>query len=245
MTGANDGDITGRIDAGDQEVPYRIEDTDITYARLSIEPDGTVLVRAPDDMADPERIVIDNRGWIERRLATRTAAARECGVEDLTATVPILFGQAYTFHRSDRGEISLGEATLTVPSGTDLSDPPLKSRLMDALRAELDTVVPRVADMLEVTTRATRLDGELDSWSDHSEAGTILIHPRAAILPADLLEHLAFRELVFYKEAINDRSYWGDMVEQYPEYTAVSDRLLGYWLLSHASEFWNAVCDTE
>jgi len=71
----------------------------------------------------------------------------------------------------------------------------------------------------------------------------VLVHPRAGILPLDLLEHLAFRELVFYKEESHNRSYWGDVVEWYPEYTALSERLLGYWLLSHANDFWNAVVD--
>jgi predicted metal-dependent hydrolase len=174
----------------------------------------------------------------------RIEDARECGVADPAAAVPVLFGREFALDRDALdAEIDLDDTTVRVPAGTDLSDPALEAQVRDALRERLDAVVPRVAETLAVPTQATRLDGGLDGWSDHTAEGTVLVHPRAAILPPDLLEHLAFRELVFYKEAVNNRSYWGEMVEQYPEYTAVSDRLLGYWLLSHANGFWNAALD--
>jgi len=239
----DDDPVAGRIDVGDRAVTYRIEYGDVTYARLSIEPDGTVLVRAPNDMDDTRRIITSNRLWIERQLDTRLAAAGECGVDD-PETAPILFGREFALNRNaSHTEIRSEDATVGVPADTGLSDPSLESQVREALLEKWDAIVTEVAATLEIPADETRLDGGLDSWSDHAPDGTVLVHPRAGILPSDLLEHLAFRELVFYKEESNNRSYWGDVVERYPEHTALSERLLGYWLLSHANDFWNAVIE--
>lgn len=237
---------TGILDVGEREVPYRIEREDVAHVRLAITPEGGVLITLPRaEAANPIDILRDNRRWIETRLETEASAADECGL-DLTEARnrPILFGTARTLESdSAHTTIHLSGNELRLPA--EYTYPTIHNWLCSALCDKLRGTISGITDTLDVPYDGLRLDSELNQWSTYATDGTVRYHPRGAILPPDLREFVLFRELLFYKEAINNRSHWGELVEQYDRYEEFSDRVLGYWLLSHSNTFWNRLANAE
>lgn len=207
-------------------------------ARLTIEADGSLRLRAAADVACEELLAFlaAKRDWLYRKLAEKEAFGHEPVTKELVDGEGFRYlGRNYRLRLSDDGErVQLREGRLVLPRrqldrGGEAIIAWYRTRGTKWLR-------PRIAagaERLRVTPGAIEV-GDLGHKWGSATPGRIRIHWAALQLPPPLLEYIILHELAHLSEPHHGPTFWQLLARVLPEYEDRKTELAhvgsGLWL---------------
>jgi predicted metal-dependent hydrolase len=213
----------------EENIPYELIRTPRRTADIVIEPDGRVIVRAPEDTSSEkiEDIIESKRLWIYKNLAEW---------RDLNAT------RVIREYRNGEGFLYLGRSyRLLLVSGQE--EPLLLKAGRFCLRRDLvdhgeipaakaafrDYFVNRGCDRItqrvyyfapKVGVKAGKIDvRELGSrWASCSPSGNLAFHWKCMMAPARIIDYIIVHELCHYHHLDHSDAFWNEVDKVMPDY---------------------------
>jgi predicted metal-dependent hydrolase len=206
------------------QVPVEIGGTS-RRARLTIERDGTLSLRAAEDVAtdELEAFLASKREWIYRKLAEKEALQHDPLTKELVDGEGFLYlGRSHQLRVVDPGtnaRVRLERGRLLVPQ----APMPREYQLIVDWYRQRGTawLLPRLADW----SRRLRVDpASLDvvdlgyKWGAASTGGRVRIHWATMQLRPYLIEYVLAHELAHLREPHHGPAFWQSLARVLPDY---------------------------
>lgn len=231
---------------GSSEVTYRIEQRDIKYPRIEINPDAELLILLPQGMSSAQEILKNKEDWIYKKISEIDEAMEKISVDKKDFKENFIFlGDAYDIkHERGRYSIEKNEGFLKISSPknkTGLAH--LKNWTKDQLRDKITDFSDFASNLLDVEYDKIYIREQTTKWASCSSKDNLSFNLRCAALPEELLRYLVLHELVHLKERKHDKAFWRTIGELQSDYEEKEESLIGWWFLVHQNNFWNKLVD--
>ena len=207
-------------------------------ARLTIERDGSLRLRAADDVATDELqdFLASKRDWIYKKLAEKEELQQEPVAKELVNGEGFLYlGRNYRLLIDEaNGRVSLKRGRLCLPEA-DL--PEGSPKLIDWYRLRGEAVLkPRVRDWssrLRVNPISLNVADLGHKWGAASPDGQVRVHWAAMQLPLRLIDYVLAHELSHVHEPHHGPDFWQLVSRVMPDYEErkqeLAQRGAGLW----------------
>lgn len=182
---------------------------------LSLEPDGTVLIRGPlrltEEMA--RRAVEDGQHWLLRRKQTLQSAQERPLLQGDRIR---LLGRVFTLYRGSQP--SFGESWLCLSGRTTDEKAAVADCCRDLALEEISRRIRHYAPLLGVTPSAVTIGRSNSSWGSCRRDGRLLFSWKAVFLSPEDLDYLVVHELCHLRVFDHSRAFWRMVSTQVPDY---------------------------
>ena len=191
-------------------------------ARLTVEVDGSLSLRAAQDVSDHElaAFLTSKRRWVYEKLAIKEALAAPPVVKEIVNGEGFTYlGRNYRLRLVDEGDqVSLQQGRLALPR----SLLPTASQALQAwyARCGLDWLRPRMvswATRLRVSPTGLAIGDLGPKWGASTPDGRIRIHWATMQLPPRLVEYNLVHELTHLREPNHGQAFWKVLTRALPD----------------------------
>jgi predicted metal-dependent hydrolase len=191
-------------------------------ARLTVEADGSLALRAASDVTDEELqdFLASRRQWVYDKLAIKEALAPQEVAKELVT------GEGFRYlGRNCRLKIVPDGGAVTLNQGRLLLPEPMVERGERAIQAwyqrcGLAWLKPRLADWSSrLRVEPTRLEvaGLGHKWGSNTPDGRVRIHWATMQLPPHLVEYVLVHELTHLREPNHGKPFWDVLNRAMPD----------------------------
>lgn len=192
-------------------------------ARLTIERDGSLRLRAADDVAASElqAFLASKRDWIYKKLAEKEELQQEPVTKELVNGEGFMYlGRNYRLLIDQaNGRVSLKRGRLSLPEADLLDGSP---KLINWYRLRGEAVLkPRVRDWssrLRVDPISLNVADLGHKWGAASPDGQVRVHWAAMQLPLRLIDYVLAHELAHVHEPHHGPDFWQLVSRVMPDY---------------------------
>lgn len=200
--------------------------------RLSATGAARVTVPRGGSVAEAQRFIARNSGWLERALQRQ--AAQPVMQREWPAGSRILFrGELVTIEAGlgDAGSIvRFGSEQLPVAPGVDDLRPVIEKRLRQLAARELPPRVMALAAQHQVSVTRISVRNQKSRWGSCSRRGTISLNWRLIQTPPYVLDYIILHELMHRREMNHSARFWRQVESVCPDYKTAE-----LWLKQNAS----------
>jgi predicted metal-dependent hydrolase len=191
-------------------------------ARLTVEADGSLALRAASDVTDEEleHFLASRRQWVYDKLAIKEALSAPAVVKELVNGEGFLYlGRSYRLRVVPEGKaVSLQQGRLILPK-------PLLPQGERAIqdwyrRCGITWLKPRMADWagrLRVEPAALEVADLGHKWGSNTPDGRIRIHWATMQLVPRLVEYVLAHELAHLREPNHGKPFWELLLRAMPD----------------------------
>jgi predicted metal-dependent hydrolase len=191
-------------------------------ARLTVEADGSLTLRAASDVTDEELegFLTSRRQWVYDKLAIKEALASPMVVKELVNGEGFLYlGRSHRLRIVPEGKaVALHQGRLTLPE-------PLLPQGERAIqdwyrRCGMAWLKPRLADWsarLRVESAALQVADLGHKWGSNTPDGRIRIHWATMQLVPRLVEYVLAHELAHLREPNHGKTFWELLLRAMPD----------------------------
>lgn len=192
-------------------------------ARLTIERDGSLRLRAADDVAASElqAFLTSKRDWIYKKLAEKEELQQEPVTKELVNGEGFIYlGRNYRLLIDEAGgRVSLKRGRLCLPKP---DAPDGSQKLIDWYRVRGESVLRRrVGDWvsrLRVDPISLKVADLGHKWGAASPDGHVRVHWAAMQLPLRLIDYVLAHELAHVREPHHGPDFWQLVARVMPDY---------------------------
>ncbi len=199
-----------------------------------IQPDGTLVVRAPHFVKDSaiRDLIQKKRDWIEktsRRVRERGAFVPKRFTEGESFTY---LGKEYPLHITDDmyGKLIFEDRFILAAK----YHPKAKRLFEKWYKEEAFSVLSRqcraYAERMGVKYKSLSLSGAKKRWGSCSAKGTLRFNWRLVMAPLEILDYVVVHELAHLRELNHSKKYWAVVENVYPAF-----RTARQWLKHHGA----------
>lgn len=192
-------------------------------AKLTIEADGSLRLRAADDVATDEltRFLASKRSWVYRKLAEKEVLQHE------PITKELVDGEGFMYlGRSHRLKLTMGDGPVRLERGRLLMPRELASNGSGHLiewyqRCGKTWLRPRVnswADRVRVEPAGIEVADLGHKWGSATAARIVRLHWATVQLSPHLVDYVLVHELAHLREAHHGPAFWQLIARVMPDY---------------------------
>lgn len=213
--------MTDRLTLDGMPVPVQIAGPS-RKARLTVETDGSLALRAASDVTDAEiqDFLAARRQWVYDKLAIKEALASPAVVKELVNGEGFGYlGRNYRLKIVQDGEtVSLRQGRLLMPN--TLLDSGERAIQAWYRRCGLAWLRPRLvhwAPRLRVEPTALQVADLGHKWGSSNPGGRVRIHWATMQLPQRLVEYVLVHELTHLREPNHGKPFWDLLARAMPD----------------------------
>jgi predicted metal-dependent hydrolase len=225
---------------------YTIKRSKRQSIAISVERDGTVIVRAPlqTEVNDIERFVSKKRVWIYQKLAKKKALNREKPQREFVNGQGFLYlGKSYRLKLIDNVELKSGKAekrkALRLWQGYFelLGSEKSKGRehfvswYKKQLQKQLKARIPRYDKRIGVAVKEFRIFDLGHRWASCGRNGVISFNWRSIMAPIWVFDYILVHEMVHKMERRHSKKFWRLVSRVIPDYEEHAR-----WLSEHGAD---------
>ncbi|WP_275039434.1 M48 family metallopeptidase [Halorubrum distributum] len=224
-------------------VPYAVREREVEHPRLTLNPDGTLDVIAPEG-THTTSLVASQLDWIteeyKRQLKQLDQIRTKFGnlVDDFT-----LWGSSYQLReRNGQYQIHVDGDVVTVstPSGRSM-----RSYLANQLKRAIKIAVQSLADIycerIGVEFESISIRRQRTKWASCSAGSKLNFNIRCGFLPIRHLKYLVVHEVAHLKHQDHSDDFWSMVGSIIPKYTDLRRQLQGFWYAVHRNSTWQSI----
>ena len=192
-------------------------------ARLTIESDGSLCLRAASDVApdELEQFLISKRAWVYRKLSEKEALQHE------PITKEMVDGEGFSYlgrsHRlqlsDDASAVRLERGRLVLPRAkADAGAEPIIEWYRGRGEAWLKPRTRSWAERLRVEPEGISVADLGHKWGSASAHGRLRLHWATFQLPPGLVDYVLVHELAHLREPHHGPAFWQLLARAMPEY---------------------------
>jgi predicted metal-dependent hydrolase len=181
---------------------------------------GLPVVTLPvrTSLAEGERFLMGNAGWLTARLARLAPPAPFCH----GGAFPLRGAPCRIMHRGGRGLVVLvqdGDApVLSVPGAAEFLPRRTIQWLKREARRDIERAVARHADSLGRMPAGIRVGDAKSRWGSCSARGVLTFSWRLVLAPPQVLDYLAAHEAAHLLAMNHGREFWALVERIHPDY---------------------------
>lgn len=199
----------------------------VRYARIEVKPDGRVVVTAPEGF-DVEGFLKRNSAWLEGKLAQIE------GLKEIADSGFPINGEFYGVIRGRKAKIHERFKTVVLPPYPE----ELREELKKALRPEIEELVEKYADQMEVSPGKVFIRSQRTRWGSCSGRGNLNFNLRLIAVPPELREYVVVHELAHQKHRNHSKAFWNLVSNFYPDYRSAREELKKWWTILELNPYW-------
>lgn len=186
--------------------------------RVSVEPDGRVVVLLPPRAADREAAaaVRELRPWIERRV--REAAQRRQRMARPPGVVPYLGEELRLLPEHGRVRVHRRGDALLVPGDAALHAEAIERWYRRAARAEIEPRLEEAVLALGRQFTALTIRNQRTRWGSCSSTGAMSFNWRLMLAPEPVLDYVVWHEACHLVHMDHSPRFWGLLERHRPGY---------------------------
>ncbi|MBN1091823.1 M48 family metallopeptidase [Blastococcus sp. TML/M2B] len=199
-------------------------------ARLTVEADGSLSLRAPSDVApdELERFLVSKRAWIYRKLSEKEALQHE------PITKEMVDGEGFSYlGRSHRLQLSDDATTVRLERGglvlprtkADAGAEPIIEWYRRRGEAWLKPRTRSWAERLRVEPEGISVADLGRKWGSASAHGRVRLHWATFQLPPALVDYVLVHELAHLREPHHGPAFWQVLARAMPDYDGKKEEL--------------------
>ena len=212
--------------------PYTLIRAKRRTLSLAVQPDGSVLVRAPRLLPRTaiDRFVRDRADWIEKQRAIE--ALRPAHPFDTGDTLPFC-GEALSLVCVPAARcVRRAGSVLTVPAGDREQ---VRARVIGWYRAQARAVfaarVRALAPLAGVTPGPVRVSSAKTRWGSCGNGDSVNLNWRLLLAPPEILDYVAVHELCHIGQRDHSGAFWARVAAIVPDWKQKRE-----WLKRHRAE---------
>lgn len=234
------------LSTGDK-IPYSIDQRDVLYPRLTLKPDGTLVVIVPPETPG-HTVVTSEQEWIASKYESQQNELRS--ILDKYGKITerfTLWGKSYSLHEKTgehEVEIESNRLILTVPSEYSAMAY-FKKKIKQALATAIRTIADNFCQQLNQSYERITIRSQRTKWASCSGQDTLNFNLRCAFLPITHLRYLVAHEVAHLEEPNHSKEFWKVLRLLLPDYEDVKNELQGFWYAVHHNQQWRSFLDTS
>ena len=192
-------------------------------ARLTIEADGSLCLRAASDVApeELEQFLISKRAWVYRKLSEKEALQHEPVTKEMVDGEGISYlGRSHRLQLSDDAtRVRLERGRLVLPRAK--ADAGAEAIIEWYCRRGEAWLKPRMrswAERLRVEPEAISVADLGRKWGSTSARGRVRLHWATFQLPPALVDYVLAHELAHLREPHHGPAFWQLLARAMPDY---------------------------
>ncbi|WP_171058003.1 M48 family metallopeptidase [Modestobacter altitudinis] len=199
-------------------------------ARLTIEADGSLRLRADSDVAadELEQFLISKRAWVYRKLSEKEALQHQPVTKEMVDGEGFSYlGRSYRLQLSDDAtDVRLERGRLLLPRVKADAGP---EAIIEWYRRRGEAWLrPRTrswAERLRVEPQAISVANLGHKWGSASAHGRVRLHWATFQLPPALVDYVLVHELAHLRESHHGPAFWQLLARAMPEYEELKSQL--------------------
>ena len=208
----------------------------VKYARIEIQPEGTIKVVAPKGF-DVDELIRRKQNWIDDKLSRIGSMADEIrGKENML----LLNGSFYELSPGEVLDIDNGRNIVTTPGLTKL-----REWLGKRLREEVHHKSRHHGGLMGVEYGRIFIRRQKTKWASCSGKGNLSFNMAMMALPETLREYLVIHELAHRLERSHREKFWTTVERQYPNTKNARAELNRYSLMLAVNGIWKSLMEGE
>jgi len=201
---------------------------------LTIERDGTVIVRAPLNLDDREidKFISEKRVWIEQKLTQKASVSRGTPKREFVNGQGFLYlGKSYRLRYVPKTEEAKSRKMnkacgLKLRNGYFELDETQRSEAREQFIAwykrkteeKLKERYPRYANRIGVQVERFRVSNLGNRWASYSRNGAISFNWRSVMAPIWVFDYILIHELAHMMERPHSKKFWRIVSRVMPDY---------------------------
>ena len=181
-------------------------------ARLTVEGDGSLRLRAASDVATDELsgFLESKRGWVHRKLSEKEAFDLEPVVKELVDGEGFTYlGRNYRLKLADVNEVRLEGGRLRLPIAGDVDGPAALVHWYSTRGIEWAKPRARaLAERLRVDPTSLTIADLAHKWGSTSPGGRVRLHWATFQLRPALIDYVVAHELAHLREPHHGLAFW-------------------------------------
>lgn len=223
--------MTAVLQLDDLQVPVEIAGTS-RRAKLTIEADGSLRLRAAEDVATEElqQFLASKREWVYRKLAEKEVLQHEPVTKELVDGEGFLYlGRSHRLKLAETGgAVRLERGRLVLPKGLLASgDAALIAWYRRCGETWLRPRATSWAERLRVDNMAIEVADLGHKWGSATAGRRVRTHWATLQLPPALVEYVLVHELAHLREAHHGAAFWQLLARVMPDYEERKRELAG------------------
>lgn len=224
-------------------IPFAILEREVENPRLTLNPDGTLDVIAPEG-TPTNSLISDQLDWLTKEYQGQVEQLDVVHSQygDLTTGL-ILWGCSYDLREIDgQYQIDIDEDTVTVctPSGRDTYSY-LSNQIKEALREVVSSLADAYCKELDFGYDSLSIRNQQTKWASCSTGSTLNFNIRCTFLPIAHLNYLVAHEVAHLKYQDHSGEFWNLVSSMCPEYDEHRLQLQGFWYAVHRNAIWQTL----
>ncbi|WP_241990660.1 M48 family metallopeptidase [Halorubrum sp. CGM5_25_10-8B] len=234
------------LPTGDK-ITYSIDERDVLYPRLTLNPDGTLAVIVPPETPG-HTVVANEQEWIASKYESQqndlTSILDKYGIITENFT---LWGKSYILQeRIGQHEVKIESNRLILTAPPDYSAVNyLKKKIKQALATAIETIADSFCQQLNQDYEKITIRSQRTKWASCSGQDTLNFNLRCAFLPITHLQYLVAHEVTHLVEQTHNKNFWEVLRSFLPDYETVKNELQGFWYAVHHNSQWMSFLDTS
>ncbi|HEY0637608.1 MAG TPA: SprT family zinc-dependent metalloprotease [Pseudonocardiaceae bacterium] len=214
--------MTAVLQLDDLRVPVEIAGTS-RRAKLTIEADGSLRLRAAGDVATEElqQFLASKREWVYRKLAEKEVLQHEPVTKELVDGEGFLYlGRSHRLKLVEKGgAVRLERGRLVLPEGlVGSGDTAVIAWYRRCGETWLRPRATSWAERLRVDNAAIEVADLGHKWGSATAGRRVRIHWATLQLPPTLVEYVLVHELAHLREAHHGPAFWQLLARVMPDY---------------------------
>lgn len=228
-------------------IPYSIDQRDVLYPRLTLNPDGTLAVIVPPETPG-HTVVTNEQEWITSKYESQQDELMS--ILDKYGKITekfTLWGKSYAVHEQTGEheiEIESNRLILTVPSDYSAMEY-FKKKVKQALATAIRTIADHFCQQLNQNYEKITIRSQRTKWASCSGQDTLNFNLRCAFLPITHLRYLVAHEVTHLEETTHSKTFWEALKLLLPDYGYVKNELQGFWYAVHHNPQWMSFLDAS
>lgn len=233
--------------ASGEQVPYSIQQRDVRYPRLTLNPDGTLAVIVPP-RTPGHTLVTQQQDWI-----TAEYQAQQSKLTDILDTYGALnegftlWGKSHQIH-VETGHFDLDTSpdsiVVTVPESHSAFGY-LRTKVHQALSVAVETIAKDFCTRIGRSYSKLAIRTQRTKWASCSNGDTLNFNLRCAFLPISHLRYLVAHEVAHLIEPDHNDRFWRLVESLVGECTSLREELQGLWYAVHHNSKWQQLVDAS
>jgi len=224
-------------------IPFAVLEREVENPRLTLNPDGTLDVIAPEN-TPTNSLISSQLDWITKEYKGQVEKLDLIYDKygDLTDGLT-LWGCSYELREIEgQYQIHINEETVTIstPSGRNVYSY-LCNQIKEALREVVSSLAESYCNPLKFRFDSLSIRDQQTKWASCSTGSTLNFNIRCAFLPIAHLKYLVAHEVAHLKYQDHSEEFWELVSSMCPEYEELRLQLQGFWYAVHRNSTWQTL----
>lgn len=213
--------------------PDEIIKTNRQTMSLSIERNGTIIVRAPSKMKDEQikKFITERQGWLASKLL-EIKTNQDNNSKIISYEQFLLFGNKYELKIADVKKIEVYNGQIIIPKKDE-------NRVLTAVinfykKQAKQIFLERInylQQVMKINPKSVKLSNSSGRWGACNSRGSITINWRVVMLSPECIDYVLVHEMCHLVEMNHSKRFWGLVATFLPNFNDLRKSIKNYSFL--------------